>query len=256
MRSFLSYLLLTLILIGWVIVNLSVHDYGQKCLKDFEKYPIIIFSRDTKLLKELSETLNDSMFVKELKLEERNELSDKLLDKYSLGNARRYLDIEQLPDVLTIRFLGNERSIEGRKEILLNLGKYSNRIVVRYNEESWQQIMDDYNIIKSFRAKLNIALIFAITCFVFVTRMLQEISTTESIKRKMKLNTLLVNKRKSSFFELILFTVIPIGLALCYYNLILGGNGNIFNTADYIIVTLVYVIANSLVMIFSDRNYD
>ncbi len=253
-----SLIVITAILFGWLFLDTTLNTYKQESLESFDKYPIIIFSRDTALLAKLSETINDTLFIQSSTLEKRNELSDRLVNKYSLKNAKRYLDVKQLPDVLTIRFNGIAASIEGRKVILTSLGKLSDKVVVRYNEENWQQIVENYSKIDRFIRLINLILIGVVACFVFVVRLLQEKATTESIIRRRRLNPLIGKNRYNIFIETIIYTVVPVGLiTLFYFNMFTKNGVNVvFDKVDILVVTAIYLVANSLVIIFTDRNYD
>jgi hypothetical protein len=258
MRAVLTLALITIILFGWLSFNFVLHRYNTAKLSELERYPIIVFSSNTKLLQRLVDANSDSLYIAETKLEQRNELSQRLLSKYSLSNAEQYLDVNQLPDVLTITFKGNVASIDGRNEVLQTIGIAGSDVVARYNEQNWQIVVDDFRHVERFQRQVNLIIAILICCIVFVTRLLHEKAVTESLRRKKKLFAEAAGKRLNLFAETLIFTIIPvsINLVVYYYLVTEKAYPHILNGIQTAGICLIYLIANSMVVIFADRNYD
>jgi len=258
MRAVISLTLLSIILFGWLQFNFAMNSYNSAKLHELEKYPIIVFSSNTKILERLAEAANDSLYIAEIKLDRRADLSKRLMSKYSLNHASQYLDPSQLPDVLTITFRGAVASIEGRDKILKNIGRIGSDVVTRYNEKNWQIVVKDYQSVSKFVRIVNFTLIFCVFIIVFVIRLLHEKSVTESIRKHRKLYTKAGTGRFNLIAETAFYTVIPVSIVtfLYYYFVTEKSYPLILSRMQIIGVYLLYLVANSFTVIFADRNYD
>jgi len=112
MRKQFAILVLTgvLLILGWTIVEYLLQSQIQYQYQQLSTYPLMVYSWDEDLMKDLQTSFKDYDFVKEIVYKTSEQSAAEMIQKYGLTGAEEILRDKSLPNTMIVYLKGNAKA--------------------------------------------------------------------------------------------------------------------------------------------------